>query len=61
MNINKYEKNNNFSNYIKGSQLHKSNCSCFNNFNLNSLLEVENFLCSFKCFYSGLRIYKLIK
>lgn len=38
-----------------------NNCCNKNNFNLNNLLEIENFLCNFKNICKGIKFYKLLK
>lgn len=64
MNINGYKKNkyyyNNFNNNIYSKNI--NNC-CDNKFNysLNSLFEVENFLCNFKKMCKCINLYKFLK
>lgn len=56
MNINGYKKNKYYCNKKKLN----NNC-CNNNFNLNTLFEIEHFLCTLKNISKGINLYKLFK
>ena len=64
MNINGYKKNKYYYNKCNNNIYSKNitNC-CNNNFNspLNSLFEVENFLCNLKKINKCLNLYKFLK
>ncbi len=59
MNVRGYKKFNNCS-YNFNKKNNFNNC-CKNKFNLNSLYEIENFLCNFKNICKGIKLYKILK
>lgn len=64
MNINGYKKNNYFYNNLNNKKYYnnccKNNC-CSNKFNLNSLFEIEKFLCDLRKTCKCINLYKFLK